>query len=116
MALSESRRAYRAKQRSRNKQRHAALQARGMIQVCGWVSARTLDQIGQRAQALDVHRNTVWRAAVEVGLRHLTTSDVIRTDQAWKGILGLPVAARYPGERTDPSKSYVPPKKAQATG
>jgi len=65
-----------------------------------WVPHRCVETAHQRAMALGVHRQTVFRAALEVGLRHLTTSDVIRTAQAWKGIIGLPIAPRYPGEKT----------------
>jgi hypothetical protein len=65
-----------------------------------WMPSRCVQTAHQRAVALDVHRQTVLRAAIEVGLRHLTTSDVIRTAKAWEGILGLPIAPRYPGEKT----------------
>lgn len=87
--------------RQRNRRRFDRLEKAGLVQITAWVPTRWIDAVGQRATALDVHRQTVLRAAIEVGLRHLTTSDVIRTAQTWQGIIKLPIAARYPGEKTE---------------
>ena len=90
-----------AKNRADNDRRFQRLRHAGMDYLSMWVPSRCVATAHQRATALGVHRQTVFRAALEVGLRHLTTSDVIRTAQAWKGIIGLPIAPRYPGEKAD---------------
>ena len=87
--------------RRRNRRRFTTLRGAGLVQVGMWMPANQFEQCGQRAIALGVHKQTVVRAAVEVGLRYLTTSDVIRVERQWRGIIRLPVAPRYPGEKTD---------------
>jgi hypothetical protein len=70
-----------------------------------WAPKLGVEAAYQRAAALQVHRQTVLRAALEVGLQRLTTSDILVIERRWRGILGLPVAPRYPGERVDRTKA-----------
>jgi hypothetical protein len=66
-----------------------------------WYPSRIQDLAVQRAQPLGVSVQTVLTAAIEVGLRHLRTSDIIRSEAAWRAVCGLPPAPRYHGARFD---------------
>jgi len=90
----------------RNRRRFDALKAAGLVYVSMWIPKECFEAAGARAAAMNLHKQQALRAALEVGFRHLRTSDLIRTEQRWRGILGLPVAPRYPGERTDPKYHY----------
>ena len=70
-----------------------------------WVPKRCVEAANQRASIVQVHRQTVLRAALEVGLQRLTSSDIQCIELRWRGIIGLPVAPRYAGERVDRTKA-----------
>ena len=70
-----------------------------------WLPKRCVEVAHQRASMLQMHRQTVLRAALEVGLQRLRSSDVVCIEQRWRGIIGLPVAPRYPGEHVDRTKA-----------
>src|SRR5215831_382065 len=94
-----------ARQRQRNSRRAEALTRAGLVHISMWVPKRCVEAANQRASIVQVHRQTVLRAALEVGLQRLRSSDIQCIEQRWRGIIGLPVAARYAGERIDRTKA-----------
>ena len=103
--LTTTRRVQLARQRQRNRRRAEALKRAGLVHISMWVPKRCVEAANQRASIVQVHRQTVLRAALEVGLQRLTCSDIQCIEQRWRGIIGLPVAPRYAGERVDRTKA-----------
>ena len=103
--LTTTRRDRLVRQRQRNRRRAEALKRAGLVHISLWVQKKCIEAAYQRASVTQVHRQTVLRAALEVGLQRLTTSDILCIEQRWRGIIGLPVAPRYAGERFDRTKA-----------
>ena len=81
---------YRKKRYAKNRHlpRMTRLRAAGMAYISLWIDGRVWETAKQRAQHLKMPKQTVLRAVILVGMRYVTTSDMIRAEREWKGIIG----------------------------
>jgi hypothetical protein len=87
----------------------------GFVQSLTFIEERDDKAIQARARTMNVPKLVIASAIMAVGMRHLTTSDIIRANTRWKGIFEKPAVPRYPGSDFNPKlrHNHDSPKKKE---
>lgn len=88
------------------KKKRETLRAAGLSFLGVWMENRLLESARTRARALNVPLSAVHRAALEHGLRLVSTSEIIATERRLRAVIGYPCVSRHPGVPEDRSRAF----------